>query len=278
MKHPLARVTAFSFMLSGAGSIGFAASYVIGAGTQWEGFCLAIALGGLAAGVLVWGTSLLPHELVVDERDEFPSSSAQRAAAEAAFQRGEETIGRRAVLLRWMAAALALFGIAAIFPIRSLGPGLGRRFTSTKWAPGARVVGEDGVPIRVGDLAIGSVLTVFPEGFVGDAASQTLLLRLKPSALQVSVERADWSPLGYVAYSKVCTHAGCPVGLYRAASLQLLCPCHQSVFDVAEEARPISGPAARPLPQLPLLIGKDGFLRARTDYQEPIGPGFWERT
>ena len=142
---------------------------------------------------------------------------------------------------------------------------------------GARLVREDGTLVRAGDLEIGSIVTVFPEGFVADAASQTLLLRLRPDSLQAAPDRADWSPQGYVAFSKVCTHAGCPVGLYRQSSYELLCPCHQSTFKVLEQAKPVSGPATRSLPQLPLEIAQDGYLRAQSDYREAVGPGFWDR-
>jgi ubiquinol-cytochrome c reductase iron-sulfur subunit len=118
-------------------------------------------------------------------------------------------------------------------------------------------------------------LTVFPEGHTGSADSQTVLIRVDTSTLQPLPGRESWSPDGYLAYSKICTHAGCPVGLYEQSSNSLFCPCHQSVFDVLEGAKPIAGPATRPLPQLPLEIGADGFLRAQGDYIEPVGPGFW---
>ncbi|MGH7735831.1 MAG: ubiquinol-cytochrome c reductase iron-sulfur subunit, partial [Gemmatimonadales bacterium] len=85
-------------------------------------------------------------------------------------------------------------------------------------------------------------------------------------------------PQGYVAYSKLCTHAGCPVGLYQDNTQQLVCPCHQSMFDVLKGAQQTFGPAPRPLPQLPLMVDAEGFLRAQRGYHEPVGPGFWERS
>jgi ubiquinol-cytochrome c reductase iron-sulfur subunit len=123
--------------------------------------------------------------------------------------------------------------------------------------------------VRTEDLNVGSVVTVFPEGAEGDAASQTVLIRL-PDGLGQSVD-------GYVAFSKVCTHAGCPVALYRAAQHQLMCPCHQSVFDVVNGGNVLAGPADHALPQLPIEIGADGYLHAKADFPVPIGPGFWER-
>jgi ubiquinol-cytochrome c reductase iron-sulfur subunit len=119
---------------------------------------------------------------------------------------------------------------------------------------------------------------VFPEDDIGGADSQTILIRPALTALPATRPgRDNWGPAGYLAYSKVCTHAGCPVGLYQEETQQLLCPCHQSLFDVLDGAEPVFGPAPRPLPQLPLYVDQHGVLRAQADYDEPIGPGFWER-
>jgi ubiquinol-cytochrome c reductase iron-sulfur subunit len=123
---------------------------------------------------------------------------------------------------------------------------------------------------------VGSVITVFPQGREGSADSQAVLIRVEDGALQLPPDRLAGAPGGLVAYSKVCTHAGCPVGLYETQTHRLLCPCHQSTFDVLRGAQPVFGPAARPLPQLPIEIGPDGLLRATGDFTEPVGPGFWE--
>ena len=119
------------------------------------------------------------------------------------------------------------------------------------------------------------MLTVFPEGFVDAADSQTILTRVGPEDVRPFPGRESWSPDGYLAFSKVCTHAGCPVGLYEAQTHRLFCPCHQSVFDVLDAARPTAGPAARPLPQLPLEVDPQGNLRSQSDFTEPVGPAFW---
>jgi ubiquinol-cytochrome c reductase iron-sulfur subunit len=113
---------------------------------------------------------------------------------------------------------------------------------------------------------------------VGSAVDQTMLIRPQATPFVTKPGRGSWTPDEYVAYSKVCTHAGCPVGLYQEQLKQLLCPCHQSLFNVTEGARPVFGPAPRPLPQLPLMIDDNGFLVAQSGYHEPIGPGFWERS
>ncbi|GAC1310219.1 MAG: hypothetical protein NVSMB16_06810 [Acidimicrobiales bacterium] len=132
--------------------------------------------------------------------------------------------------------------------------------------------------MSVTDVAVGGVVTVFPEGFIDDASAQTLLIRASDAPMVTRRGREDWSPAGFVAFSKVCTHAGCPVGLYEHRTNQLLCPCHQSLFDVAKGARPVFGPAPRALPQLPLAVDAEGRLIAQRDYDEPIGPAFWERS
>jgi quinol---cytochrome c reductase iron-sulfur subunit len=265
-----------SFLLSMAGSVAFAAAYIIGSGLSALGAGLVAALGGLACGIIVW-TKVRPLEQVVDELGAHPSAETQREGAEEALLSGEREIMRRSTFARLSIAAAGLLGLSALFPARSLGPKTSQEVYHTKWTPGARLVTDHGRAVRASDVNLGSVLTVFPEGHEQDAASQTLLLRLPPDAMRESDARSGWTPLGFIAYSKICTHAGCPVGLYREKSRQLLCPCHQSVFDVTDGARPVSGPASRALPQLPLQIGADGYLRARSDYLEPVGPGFWQR-
>ncbi|MEO9170411.1 MAG: Rieske (2Fe-2S) protein [Candidatus Baltobacteraceae bacterium] len=270
-------VIALAFTISGLGSALFAVAYALHAGPRLEGLGLFVAFGALASGVILWALGALPQEQVVDQRDEYPSDAKTRAASLAALEAGIDELDRHGFLLKFLCGAFGALALAALFPLRSLGPGFGKGLYRTKWRKGARVVSEDGTPVRASDMAIGSIMTVFPDGHVGDASSQTLLLRLPTDTIQASPDRRTWSPQGYAAFSKVCTHAGCPVGLYLASKFQLLCPCHQSVFDVAAEARPISGPAARPLPQLPLRIAGDGYLQAQSDYTEPIGPGFWQR-
>jgi ubiquinol-cytochrome c reductase iron-sulfur subunit len=136
----------------------------------------------------------------------------------------------------------------------------------------------EGRPVRPGDLEVDGVVTVWPEDERGEADSPTLLIRLRAGQdFRPLPGRRDWMVADVVAYSKLCTHTGCPVGLYQAESALLLCPCHQSTFDVLDGARPVFGPAARRLPQLPLGLDDDGFLVAGGDFSAPVGPGFWDR-
>jgi ubiquinol-cytochrome c reductase iron-sulfur subunit len=259
-------------MLAG---LGLTVVYVRGGQVQLEGALLALALGGIGLGLMAWAGKLLPQEQITEERELGPSPSVEREAAEEALESPQ--LARRTFLVRMLVGALGALGVAAVFPIRSLGPRPGRSLLRTPWARGLRLIKDDGTPVRRDDLAVGSVVTVFPEGSPDSGDAQALLIRVPTGSLRLPPARLAWAPEGYVCYSKVCTHAGCPVGLYRAAQQQLICPCHQSTFDVSRGAKPVFGPATRPLPQLPLTIDEEGYLRALGDFREPVGPGFWDR-
>ncbi len=274
--HGAERAIAASFVVSLLSSLALAAVYWRGGQPQLEGVFLALALGGFGVGLVMWGRRLLPHQLVTQEREALPTTGDERRELVDSLERGRP-LGRRSLLVRLLAAAGGAFGLAAFFPIRSLGPSPGRSLEETAWRSARRLVNEDGVAVRADDVPLGGLVTVFPEGHEGSADAQTVLIRVRPGTLDPRPGREDWAPEGLVAYSKVCTHAGCPVGLYDAGSHQLLCPCHQSAFDVLDAAEPVFGPAARALPQLPLDIDDDGFLRARGDFSEPVGPAWWTR-
>jgi len=267
---------ALGFAVTIVAAIALAVVYFNGGQPQAEGVLLAIALGGFGFGFVVWGHRLLPQGPVVEERHLHEATEAELEVVEESFERGG-VIGRRKLLTRMLGLAAAALGVAAVFPIRSLGPSPGKSLYRTPWRPGSRVVGEDGEPIRAEDIPIGGMFTVYPEGHAGSADGQTVLVRVEADLNRPRPGREAWAPNGYVAYNKVCTHAGCPVGLYQVETHQLLCPCHQSAFDVLDGARPVFGPATRSLPQLPLRVDGQGFLRARSDYPEPIGPAFWNR-
>jgi len=188
----------------------------------------------------------------------------------------DDMVTRGGVFGRMWTYALGAFVVLGAVPFVALARKPGPR--GTAWTGGARVVDVDGRALRADDVAVGGVETVFPEYHVGAPESATLLIRLEDDALRTRPERVGWAPHGNVAYSKICTHAGCPVAIYRHESYQLYCPCHQSVFDVLDAAKPLSGPATRALPQLALDVDAAGFLIARGDYTEPVGPDDWWRT
>jgi ubiquinol-cytochrome c reductase iron-sulfur subunit len=185
-----------------------------------------------------------------------------------------EPMQRRTLLSRIVAGAAALFGLAVLAPpIASLGPAPGEALTRTLWREGTRLVDDDGISLSVDRLAVGGFANVWPEGAVGHEFSAAILLRLperpeEPTNLAWVVDDA------FVAYSKVCTHAGCPVSLFRERDRALFCPCHQSTFDAGRGARPTFGPTARALPQLPLGVDEDGVLVALGDFTEQVGPAF----
>jgi ubiquinol-cytochrome c reductase iron-sulfur subunit len=269
-------------------ALGLAVIYLAGGQTQLEGIALALALGGLGYSLVLTARRLLPQGPFSEPRHELGSEAADVDAVVRDFDQAYEVdaagdmesdagLARRRLIGRMLAAAGAALGLAAVFPIASLGPAPGRRLFRTQWRKGSRLVDDQGRPVHRDDLEVGGVITVFPEGHVGSADSQTLLIRLAARAVTTRPGRETWGPDGYVAYSKVCTHAGCPVGLYQQSNHRLLCPCHQSTFEADKGAVPVFGPATRPLPQLPLVVGVDGMLRAQRDYDQPIGPGFWNR-
>jgi ubiquinol-cytochrome c reductase iron-sulfur subunit len=271
------RRVAYLLVVATVTALALAGVYVAGGQPQAEGALLLVSLGSIGAALVLWAKRLLPEGEVTDERGSLPSDEEELEAVEEAIGAGEVFFTQRRRLLGLLTAAGGALGLAALFPIRSLGPDPGRSLETTAWEPGDRLVDEEGRPIGVGTLAVGGVLTVFPEGKQQAGDSQVMLVRVEERLLRPRRGREDWSPQGYVAYSKICTHVGCPVGLYQATTHELLCPCHQSTFDVLDGARPRFGPATRSLPQLPLAVDADGFLRARDDFDEPVGPGYWKR-
>jgi ubiquinol-cytochrome c reductase iron-sulfur subunit len=181
------------------------------------------------------------------------------------------------LLVKLLAGAGGALGLALLLPVLSLGPAPGDTLKRTPWARGKRVVDENGELVTLDTVPEDGFLTVFPQGSEGAADAQALLIHVRPGSLKLPADRMAGVPEGtHVAYSKICTHAGCPVGLYRAESQSLICPCHQSQFDVSDGGKPFFGPAARPLPQLPLGVDSEGVLIATGDFTAPVGPAFWD--
>lgn len=183
----------------------------------------------------------------------------------------------RKVFGRLWLTMLSAFAVLGAVPLIALSRKPGRR-VRTGWKAGLRLVTADNIPIRADHLESGGIETVFPENGVNVPDAAAVLVRVAPDALTMPPDRSDWTPQGYVAYSKICTHAGCPVALYRAQTHQLYCPCHQSLFDVLDVGKNVAGPAPRPLPQLGLAVDGDGYLIARAGFSGPVGPDDWYRT
>jgi ubiquinol-cytochrome c reductase iron-sulfur subunit len=271
------RRIAMLLLLSIAAGLGLVVLYALGGQVQLEGALVGIALGAMGFALILWGKHLFPHEVVTEEREPHESEVGERRIAEDLIEETGAGITRRRLLTRMLIGAAGAFGLALIFPIRSLGPSPGNSLFVTSWRKGKRLVDGTGAPVRVDTLPDSGVVTVFPEGHVGDPNAQAVLVRVAERLLDLPRGRQDWAPSGNVCYSKLCTHAGCPVGLYLASYHQLQCPCHQSAFDVLDGASVVFGPAARPLPQLPIDADADGYLVAQGDFSGPVGPGFWDR-
>ena len=259
----------FAFVVSACASIGLMVTYFLGGQPQAEGVLIGLALGSMAYGLIVWAKEITPEGHFVEEREAHESSADERTDAAEDFEAGQQLVARRGFLAKAFGAAIGALGLAALFPIRSLGSRPGRELYRTSFTKGVPLVTQDGARVRPEDLAVGGILTVFPQGATDAADSQTVLIKLSPGDV-------EGAPDDLVAYSKICTHAGCPVGLYQPTTYQLFCPCHQSAFDVLTGAEPTVGPATRPLPQLPIEIDDLGYVIALGDFEEPVGPAFWD--
>ena len=293
-----ARQVAALFLASVAGSIfsiyayfAFPLSDDLGTvrnNTLFMGLGITLGLFGIGIGAVHWAKTLMPDAEIAEERHQTRGSEEVRARAVEIIKLADSESGfsRRKLIRRSLYGALALFPIPAIFFFGDLGPNPKDTLRHTMWKAGTRLTKDpSGLPIKASDVTLGSVFHVIPEGLSElehhkleeKAKAAVLLVRLDPSELKESAERKSWSYDGIVAYSKICTHVGCPVALYEQHTHHLLCPCHQSTFDVTDECKVVFGPASRPLPQLPIAVDAEGYLIAQSDFTEPVGPSFWER-
>jgi ubiquinol-cytochrome c reductase iron-sulfur subunit len=305
------RLVLLFFLLTGFAATAFVLIYIF---WPWEyergatasklftpllGLTLGLTFLGVGFGIMIWGKKLLPHEISIQERHGGGSDPAdQKIAGATILYMGDELgLRRRPILGLALLAGLAPVGAAIAAPLIGgmiKNPHKDNQLMTTVWKDGVRLVRQDGTPIRPEEVSVGGQMTVFPdvpEGATNQHAdSPTLLIHLRaPDAeqLRVSLDRAVqeggkavntndvWG--NFVAYSKICTHAGCPASLYEQRTNRLLCPCHQSQFLITDLAKPIFGPATRRLPMLPITVDDEGFFVATSDYRIPIGPAFWER-
>ncbi|WP_242493682.1 ubiquinol-cytochrome c reductase iron-sulfur subunit [Sanguibacter massiliensis] len=255
------------------------------------GLGLALSLLGIGTGAVHWAKTLMSDHEVTEKRKPISSDQATRDAAVQALVDGarDSAIARRGVLKGAVLSALAIFPLTIAVPlIGSVGGDWNiSKFRHTVWRKGRRLaLDPSGRPIKASDVTVGSVFHVIPDGMRDEehwmeekAKAVVLLVRLDERDLKgdQSPSGETWSYDGIVAYSKICTHVGCPVALYEQQTHHLLCPCHQSTFDIADGAKVVFGPANRPLPQLPITVDAEGYLVAQDDFAEPIGPSFWER-
>ncbi len=251
------------------------------------GLGLAGALFFLGMGAVHWAKTLMPDTEVVAQRHEFRSDEADREDFVKTIkeQAAASGLGRRSLIKRSLLGAIGLAGLSPLVLLRDLGPLPKKTFEKTNWAAGTRLVSDPGDrPIKASDLEVGAVAQVQPELPMGVkrtledvGVDAVLLIRLRPEEFNLDSERLSWTHDGIIAFSKICSHMGCAVALYEQQTKHLLCPCHQSTFDVTRAAKVIFGPAARPLPQLAITVDSEGYLVAKQPFTEPIGPSFWER-
>jgi ubiquinol-cytochrome c reductase iron-sulfur subunit len=250
------------------------------------GLGTAFAMLGIGVGIVHWAKTLMPDHEVTESRHEIRPENDRQDAEKIVNDILEESgIKRRPLIRNTLLGAALLAPLPAIAIFRDLGPLPGDSLKHTIWDAGVRLTRDpSGTPIRASDVTVGSAFHVIPEGLneienklEEKAKAVVLLMRLDPEELNPSPGRENWGYDGIVAYSKICTHVGCPVALYEQQTHHLLCPCHQSTFDLEQECEVIFGPAARPLPQLPIEVDDEGYLVASSDFQEPVGPSFWER-
>ncbi|MBY5163519.1 ubiquinol-cytochrome c reductase iron-sulfur subunit [Salsipaludibacter albus] len=280
------RIAALCFGVSILAALGLLVVYLTGGDTQLEGILLTLAFGGVAAGLGVWVRVLIGPSVIVEPRDPMPSRAEDRAGFEQDFDSTVDEVkvgGRRRFLLQLLGGAGASLGLALTVPLLSLGPifdpNARRELFDTSWSAGRRLVTIEGEELRPEMLAVDEIATVFPADSDRAADSQAVLVHTRPGAIDLStLPYPDGVVDGLVVYSKICTHAGCPVGLYRAQDAELICPCHQSQFLVTAGAKVLSGPTGRPLPQLPIGVDDEGFLVATGEFSAPVGPSFWNLT
>ena len=278
----------------------------LGASTVGLGVFLGLALLLIGAATIQWARKLMSDVEMVEMRHPARSSDEDREATLQALSSGAEDSGiaRRPLIRNTLLASVGMLGVPAVVLLRDLGPTPGQAaeadypgagLEKTVWTPGMRVVRDVvGTPIRASDLEIGDLVNAQPEAIfpseesglpelhgaellIAKSKAAVIVVRMEPETIIPGEGRDNWSVDGIVCYSKICTHVGCPISLYERTTHHLLCPCHQSTFDLSDSGRVVFGPAGRHLPQLPLAVDEEGFLVAQSDFTEPVGPTYWER-
>jgi ubiquinol-cytochrome c reductase iron-sulfur subunit len=281
--RPRAEAIVVALLLASAvASVAFVVVLFSGADTQLLGIALALALGLFGAALTVAASGLVPREQAIEARPGLAHPEAQPPVEER-LRSTREGVSRRRLLGAAGVAAGTTLAAAVAAPVTSLGPAVGNSVVDTPWRRGRRLVGEDGRPLLADDVSAAAFVTAFPEGAdARELGSPVIVVREDPATLRLPRERRGWAPEGIVAYSKICTHAGCALALYRRPLYEptseppgIACPCHYSVFDPRTGGTVVSGPAGRELPQLPLEIGPGRELRAGGGFSGPIGPSWW---
>ncbi len=279
--------------------------------TPLLGITLGLTILGIGAGAILYTKKFIPHEVAVQQRHDGGSTEFDKktALAHLADAGSRSTIARRSLIKRSAGFGAGAFGLG--FGIFALGgfirdpwadPDSPDSLLHTGWQhqePGEKVFlrrhtgnFHEVSLVRPEDLAAGALETVFPfrESERGDdhalvlalkrADNPVMLIRLRPTDAAKVIKRRgqeDFNYGDYYAYTKICSHLGCPTSLFEQRTNRILCPCHQSQFDALHYAKPIFGPATRALAQLPITVDPEtGYFIATGDFPEPVGPAYWE--
>ncbi|MDS1268689.1 Rieske 2Fe-2S domain-containing protein [Lipingzhangella sp. LS1_29] len=301
------RIAALWFVIAFLAGVGFIVSYFLfppgpdgpAVGDPSTGQIANIAMGGtltvalfaIGAGMTVWVRRVIPHYEVASPYDELPSDEQEKSSFGEFFMRGANESGftRRPLMRRTLFAAMLPLGVAPIVLLRDTGPLPGDILKQTMWEDGMHMVVEGtSRRIRAEDLATpGGMITALPENpedpehpvsLNDQSKTVIILIKMRPDDFdsEMTEEQLGWTHNGIIAYSKICTHVGCPAALYEPTTHRILCPCHQSTFDAANAAKVVFGPAHRPLPILPIRVDDEGYLVAAGDFSSPVGPTFWD--
>ncbi len=265
------------------------------------GLSLGLALLLIGLGAIQWAKKLMADHEMIEYRHSAAGTAEDREEALTAFKQGAEEsgFGRRKLVRNSLLGALGMLGLPAVVALRDLGPLPGVKLEQTVWKKGVRIVQDvDGQPIKANGLSNGQLVNAQPEVFFEHegpdgqvvppeyegfelnnekAKAAVIVVRMLPDDIRPLPGRENWGVDGILWFSKICTHVGCPSSLWEQQTHVLLCPCHQSTFDLEDNGRVLFGPAARSIPQLPIAVDDEGYLIAASGFQEPVGPSYWER-
>jgi ubiquinol-cytochrome c reductase iron-sulfur subunit len=276
--------------LSSLSAVGFILIYAFGSSLPEEtpllGTSIALAFLFLAAALVVVGQKLVPTEEIAEAYPPHEYPGEQQVIAELVDESGTRFSRARLFKLGLLGAGGTL-GLALLAPAMSFGPlfHVGD-FLRTPWRRGRRLVDENGRPYKASDIEQNNFYLAFPEGLddeqKNEMAASLVVIRLDPDQLHLPPHLEGYDTHGILAYSRICTHAGCAITLYRAPLFQpdepkpaLVCPCHYSTFDPATGGTVTFGPAGRDLPLLPVYVDSGGYLRAKGNFDGPVGPSWW---
>jgi ubiquinol-cytochrome c reductase iron-sulfur subunit len=254
----------------------------IGNQTPYLGLSLGLSFAFLAAALVLIAMRLVVTE-EIDEPYTPPEHPVEQAELDELIEESGDRFTRKRLVTLAGAGAIGTLGLALVAPVVSLGPVFDlESLAETPWRRGRQLVGEDGRPLQADDIEEGAFYTAYAAHANREQfGSPLVLVRMPVSELKLPSGREAWAPQGILAYSKICTHAGCAINLYRYPLFPeaeprpaLVCPCHYSTFDPATGGTVIFGPAGRALPQLPLAVDGGGGLRAAGNFSGPVGPSW----